>query len=363
MPDTSTRYGDLRPATARLVAAATLAVIAVLVVLAATAGPRSTPEDSEGDIDTYSAIASDMRAGEGYYDAARHQLLEGGYGLQSVFNWRTPLHPQLVALAPSDRIAQGGLAAVALLAAAAAVALFGRTGQRSVLLAGGTAAALSLITAIIPGTIFFAEVTAGILILFSVAMFALDRRAAGVVLGLLALFVRELSGLYVVVAMVLAARERRWREVGGWAIGLVTYAGYFLWHRQQVLEHVRPNDPGYPSGWVQFGGPDFVLRTAQMDGILFALPLVVTAVALPLAVLGLVGWKGSGSLLAIATVAAYLLLFAVVGKPFNFYWGAMYTPVLIIGFAFLPNALRDLAARAMDRGGHSPNGLDHRPSH
>jgi uncharacterized membrane protein YbhN (UPF0104 family) len=44
----------------------------------------------------------------------------------------------------------------------------------------------------------------------------------------------------------------------------------------------------------------------------------------------------------LATVALYLLAFLCVGKPFNNYWGAVYTPLMAFGLAAVPAALADL---------------------
>ena len=79
-----------------------------------------------------------------------------------------------------------------------------------------------------------------------------------------------------------------------------------------------------------------------MNGLFLALPLVLTAVLLPVAVLGLAGARGAGAAHAWWTVVACLVLFAVVGKPDNWYWGAVYTPLLALGLGWLPLAVRDL---------------------
>ena len=79
-------------------------------------------------------------------------------------------------------------------------------------------------------------------------------------------------------------------------------------------------------------------------GAFIAAPLWATAILMPLCLLGLAAWQGAGARRVALTVAAYLVAFAVVGKPFNTYWGALYTPLMMIGLAFVPAALRDLFA-------------------
>jgi hypothetical protein len=79
-----------------------------------------------------------------------------------------------------------------------------------------------------------------------------------------------------------------------------------------------------------------------MNAYLFNAPLWFSAIYLPLALLGLAGWPGrTGARLAL-TAGAYVAAFAVVGLPFNDYWGLMHTPILAFGFAAAPDALRDL---------------------
>jgi hypothetical protein len=319
----------------------------VLVLLTLTVSESvSTKDEGDGDLAAYQAITDRMRDGEGYYQAAHHELLARGYGTQSVFNWRTPLHPEALALAPSDGVAALSLAALAVAIIALAAAVVARWQSRAALMTFGLAAACCLITLFIPGPVFFAEVVAGVLILAAVSCAALGHTRVSIASGLLALFVRELAGVYVVIALAIALRGRRWREVAAWGLGLVAYGAYFGWHRAQVLAEVSASDPAYDEGWVQFGGFEFVLRTAQMNGLFLALPLVVTAVVLPLALVGLLAWEGPGGSRAALTVFAYVALFCVVGKPDNIYWGALYTPLLIFGLALSPWALRDLATRA-----------------
>ncbi|HVZ15103.1 MAG TPA: hypothetical protein VG894_11635, partial [Bauldia sp.] len=99
-----------------------------------------------------------------------------------------------------------------------------------------------------------------------------------------------------------------------------------------------------PYGWLQFGGLPFVLRTAAFNGLLAFAPEWVSAILLPLAAIGLIAWPGGEGRRVAATVTAYLVLFLFVGKAFDDYWGALYTPLLMLGLGFAPAAIRDLLA-------------------
>jgi hypothetical protein len=81
--------------------------------------------------------------------------------------------------------------------------------------------------------------------------------------------------------------------------------------------------------------------------------LWLSAVYLPIALLGLAGWRGIlGARLGL-TAAAYVTAFAVVGQPFNDYWGLMYAPLLAFGFAAAPATLRDLYTAVTSQRAHS----------
>jgi hypothetical protein len=321
----------------------------VLVALFTPDAMGAGAQDGQGDLATYADIRDRMRHGEGYYAAAHTELVRNHYGVRSVFNWRTPLYPHLVAWAPSVLTAQLVLAAVALAAGVVAMRTLTRLGSRAATVCGGVALALSLLTTLVPGTVFFAEITAGVLILLSVGLLALGRTTSGVVAGAAALFVRELAGVYVGVALILAVRRRDWRQVTLWLVTLALYTAYFAVHIVQVRRTLTTGDPAYDDGWVQLGGVPFVLQTAQVNGVFFVLPLVLTAVYVTFALLGLSGLGAGHRGLVAWTVTAYLTLFLVIGKPFNVYWGALYTPLLAIGAGMVPLVLADLRSAAVPR--------------
>jgi hypothetical protein len=293
-----------------------------------------------GDLVTYMGIIARIRTGEGYYDAAHTELLAGGFGTLSVFNWRTPFYPTLLAHAPSLAWADAALIGVATVGILMAFKLFRRIGG----LGFGAAAAVCLVVSLaevgVPDVVGFTEVTAGCLILLSACAYGLGWRGLGLAAGLTALFVRELALPYALVCLALSVR--RPREPWVWCAGLAAFGGYFWWHAQMVAATTGPADQADPTGWLAFGGLRFSLRTAGFNGALALAPLWVSALYLPLALLGLAGWEGESGRRVFATVLIFLGAFLVVGKPFNNYWGAMYTPLLMLGLPWAMVALRDL---------------------
>ncbi len=329
-----------------------IAVLAGVVLAAALLiGPAFAPEATavenapgHGDLALYGQIIERMRGGQDYYSAAHAELLAGGYGTTSVLNWRTPLLPYLLSLLPSIAWGQVLLGVVAVAAAGLTLRLTWRTGGRGVAIALAPLLLLSLSTCLLPGLVSFSEVPAGVLILLSAAAYGLGMRRTGLAAGALALFVRELAGLYVLVSITAAWRQRRWGEVGAWGAVLVVYALYFGWHYFEVQAQLGPLDGGYPQSYLQFGGLGFLLNAASFNGLLFILPLWVSAIVLVLGTLGVLAWPAGWRFAA--TVAGYLGLLAIFGKPFNLYWGGMFTPLLTLGVPWGVLALVDLARAA-----------------
>ncbi len=341
----ATRLGGISRAGALLALLATLAAIVVLAFVALhSARPPTAASNGRSDLVMYAHIVDAMRHGQGYYAAAHAELLKGGYGTRSVFNWRLPALPWLVSLLPLTAIANALLD----LAAAVGLALTFRTLEVSDGRATGALAVAFVVVSVVfvaaPNAVLFADITAGTLIFLSAAAYGARLPWLGLAAALLALFCRELAAPYAIICAFLAWREHRRWEVGVWLVGFIAFAAYFAWHYAEVQAQLGPADGAYPYGWLQFGGLSFVLGTAAFNGLLALAPLWASAIVLPLAVIGLIAWPDSDNRRVAATVGAYLVLFLFVGKAFDDYWGALYTPLLMVGLAFAPAALRDLIA-------------------
>ena len=339
-------WGGARWPGSRLAVPALLGLLALGLVVTAVwpqlPPPVASAGQGSGDAASYLEIVDRMRGGEGYYTAAHEVLLTDGYGTRSVFNWRTPAWPMLLAVLPGLWAAQALLAALAAVALAVLFRVIRAEGGLAVAVVSVVAAAGSLIGLAAPQSVLFTEVAAGVLILVAVSCHAAGWRMAGHVAGILALFVRELAAPLVVVSLVLAVRARRWREVAVLVGGLVLYAPYFGWHAMNVATQLGPADQAYGEGWVQFGGLGFVVKTLGFNGVWGLLPAPLGALALPLGLFGL--WRWPRGALAGLTVLAFAAAFATIGKPFNGYWGALYTPVLMVGMGWvLPGIATDRA--------------------
>ena len=159
---------------------------------------------------------------------------------------------------------------------------------------------------------FAQELWAGVLVFLSVSALSLQHRALGVLAGLLALFMRELAGPYVLVCAVLAFWGRRKAEAALWVIGLVLYGCLLSYHAAQVHQRLTPADR-LGESWLQWGGAAFVLDTVRMNEWLFRTPTWVRAIYLPAALLGLLGWRRDRT--PHGCVCSWVLLFICGGGP------------------------------------------------
>jgi hypothetical protein len=308
-------------------------------------GFADAPGRGAGDVDLYLAEAARIQAGESYYQAAKEELESRGYPTQSFLNWRTPLPVWLAGVLPPGW-AQGiliALSAVTLLAAGHVIARdagLGRAVVASLLLVG------ALLPVVLAGCYIMPEVWCGVFIAASLAAYGLGRRGCAVLLGLAALFVRELAAPYCAACACLAIADRRWRELGDWLMGAAAYALFYAWHLTNVLPLIEFGARGHAEGWIQFGGAAFVISLVQMNTYLLLMPQWVSAVYLVLALLGFAALAGDWGRRAAWAAIAYTLFFGVVGQPFNQFWGALIAPLFCFGAAQGTAAAIDLVRAA-----------------
>jgi hypothetical protein len=79
-----------------------------------------------------------------------------------------------------------------------------------------------------------------------------------------------------------------------------------------------------------------------MHPFLLISPPWVVAIILPLALLGLAGWRGASGIRVACTVGIYVLAFLIVGRSNDIAWGLMYAFVMPLGLLHAPYALREL---------------------
>jgi hypothetical protein len=210
------------------------------------------------------------------------------------------------------------------------------------------------------------EVWASVLIVISLALVGWDKDAEhppahqsqfsvarwlAIAAGISALLFRELALPYCGIACLMAAWKRRWWEAAAWAAGVALFFAFFAWHVGQVkaqlagLEVAAAGGTGL-SQWLRFGGLDFLLLTTRMNSLLFAAPSWLLWLYILLTLVGLSRSRYESSQLACLTALAYLVAFAIIGRPENFYWGLMPAPFLAWGIGEIANAWRSRQSSA-----------------
>ncbi len=336
----STRFANLTPLTAGLI----IIVLIVLVVYGIIIYRPMIPGSGKGeDLRNHRRIVERMHAGEKYYAVAGEELRRRGYATRSVFNWRLPLLVWLLGHLPSTDTGQ----VIAVILACISLLIWISVLQQNQLSFGETVlGSLALLEPIIyslsPGVFLAHEFWAGTFMTLSLACYARGWRVVSVVCGLMALFLRELTLLFICVMLVLSYVEGRRREALVWFIGIIAFGVELFLHWSIVKNLITEADSALMGGWIVFGGWQFVLSTAQMHPYLLLAPHWVTAIILPLVLLGLAGWRGQLGSRVAATVGIYILAYLFVGLPYNQYWGLMYTNVMLLGLLYAPYSLRDL---------------------
>jgi hypothetical protein len=360
------------------------AIVLFTTVCLGVSAFSTKPELSEvrssrpGDIALYQAEINRIRAGQDYYPAALQELTTRGYPTRSVFNWRTPLPMWLIGILPTGwgKMLLMSLALLLLLMAFAAVARDGEilnslpspTGRG----AGGegsmtdpvqpgpyhrlTLPALTVL--LLTGPLLFIALDrlyvmpvlwAGVFIALSLCAYGIDRPAWGVFFGILAVFFRELALPYAMVAVAIAAWNRRRRELLFWFLGLTAWTAFYGLHAWNVTAIIPPNSHAHAHGWLQCGGLEFLFDMVQINAYLINLPHWAGALYFVAALVGFASWNTPLGRRMTFTACIFLLAFAFVGQEFNRYWGALIAPLMCFGVAQSVFAIKDLWNSAWSR--------------
>jgi hypothetical protein len=301
--------------------------------------PNKTNEG--GDSAVQYSIIKRIHNGENYYLVAGQELRKFGYPTSSVFNWRLPFLAWILGTLPSIIWAKAILFIIILIALLMWIQFFIEVDitksilYSSIILLSGT-----LVFTITSSGLINHELWAGSLIYLSLASYSRKPWYFSIILGLIALFLRELSIIYVGIMAFRAWRENRYSELLLWILGMLIYGFVFGIHYKVVSDLQLKTD--LENHWVVFGGWSFVLATAIWNFPLILFPFKIVAVCVPLALMGLIGWYGPiGSRVAL-TVGGYMIVFLIAGRPDNFYWGLMYAFLLPLGWIQLLFVCKDI---------------------
>lgn len=317
----------------------------------ARTGPTTTirgdPIDQRGDLALYERISARVAAGEGYYAVAIDEQRRAGYPTRPFVTVRLPTLAFLHTLiGPAGvRYVQIVLLIACLAALPGAVA---GMASRAEQLAAMAALLLGGATSFAPLAGLYHEAMAGVLLTLALLLYRAARWWPTLLAAGAALAVRELAVPFVLLWLVIALSDRRWREAVGVAGLLVLFALGMALHGLAVERANLPTDL-VSEPWDAMEGYVLPLMVMSRLTMLAVLPPVLAA---PLAILPLVGWLGLGGrlgLVACLWCAGVFTMTALFARPENFYWVQLVLPAYAIGIVFSPRALAELVHRAGKR--------------
>jgi len=308
--------------------------------------------DAEADLALYKAIVGRMQAGENYYAVAADEQRKRGYPLKPFVTVRQPT----LALVLASLGRTWGYVLELTIGLTVLFVWYRKLidqkviAWRRVTFIGLLAAGLSPI--LVREAMYLHEIWAGALIALSIGLYRPNNWLPSVLVAACALALRELALPFVLLMTAFAFVQRRWVETAAWsALILLFLAGVYL-HAQAVSGVVLPNDPKSAT-WLLQGGP-----AAALSFMWQALPLVELPqlIGYPIIIVGLFGWlcwRSETSLFVLLLLLGYMLAFAITGRPNNFYWGYLVSPLLMMGLIFVGPGLRDLQAAIKGAGSSS----------
>lgn len=342
MITTQTRIAALGRAPALAILLALLLLIGVGLRLGEDRSTRPPTAPGMGDVDLYRAIDMRVLHGEDYYQAAATEQRARGYPLRPFVTVRLPTLAWITTLA-------GGPSRVSVIEMLLAAISVGMTIVRlrklirsDWLLALASLLVVTTVTLLSQSALaIWHELWAGLLIALSLACWSERRWGLSVALGLAAVLLRELALPYLVAMAAMAVLERRPREACAWVGAIILFGIALFAHAHAVGALLQATDRASP-GWSRMGGWRFDLALVRGTSLLATVPTQVTAILLPVALLGWAAWPSRYAARFGLTLIGWLGAFLLIGRPENFYWGLLMAPLLPIGVVMALPALRDL---------------------
>jgi hypothetical protein len=341
---------------ARLLLIAVVALIGIGFGVAGTPPSSAAESASSGvtDLELFQRIAVRVGSGESYYHAAIAEQLQNGYPTTPAMAVRLPTLTYLeVALGHVGMTVMLAVLVVALLTAMllrVAHAGSGSGAVEQIAVVGVLAASVALYP--LGSVTWFHDAWAGVLIALAVALHRDQRWWPSLIVGLAAVSIRELAWPFLVVMAVLAWPRRR-RESIAWIAGAMGFLAVYMLHVGAV-QAVQPGVSAPSQGWLGCGGWGFILNAVRSGSVLFAAPMAIVVIVVPLA---LFGWLFSGDLArpVLGTCLAFIGIFLVIGRADNSYWGLLFAALLLAGIAFAPRGLVVTARTAIGADARRPD--------
>jgi hypothetical protein len=307
-------------------------------------GPIAHADAGRGDVALTLQIIDDVAKGQSYYAAVAAEYRRWHYPLRPAVAVRSPLLALAMAALPDDAARSLTLRVLLIAVMAAWSWRLHRLYGRPVIAGVGL---LLLCLGLLPGfaahAYTFHDIWAGALLALSLAVYDPRRWWWSVVLGFFAVAVRETAFPCLLAMGAAALFEGRRREALGWTAAMAAFLAVFAVHAHLLALQLKPDDQVSVS-WLGLGGWPFVLLNAKWNALLMFAPPWLTAVLVPLMLLGLAAWPGPLGLRLALICAGYNLAFLVAGRPDNYYWGLIIAPLMALGLLAAPGGFFRLAA-------------------
>ncbi|TPG39052.1 hypothetical protein EAH79_15020 [Sphingomonas koreensis] len=349
-----TRLAGLSRGQARIVFALLIGLLLACLLSLGSATPATVSHDpanaarDRADVELYQSIVEAMRHGGDYYPVAATALRAGDYPMRPFFTFRLPTLAVVEATLPSFALVALLYALALGVVAAWLVRLRPAFGRGPPLVIALILLAAGMAVFVRADLVAFHEVWAGPLIALSLALRRRDRWIEAVAIALIAMLIRETALLFAIVMALFAALEGERREAIGWGGAIALFGIALALHARAVAAVVGPLDPASP-GWSGLLGFGFFVKAMTLTTPLMLLPLALGALLVGLALFGWASWDNPLGLRAIAILAVYAALIGIGARADTFYWAMLVAPILLLGLAFVPDAIGDLARSALDR--------------
>jgi hypothetical protein len=330
-----------------------LPTVEVVVPIAAdpsgTAGGAATKTviDPNPDLTLYRNIIAKVAAGDGYYPAIADLHRSSSFPLRPFIVFRLPTLAVVSATLGMPVVKASLWALLLAVTIAWWIRLDGAFASPPRRIIAVVMLVFGLIFNAHPEVVVVHEVWAGSLMALSWAIHRTEggvrRWLPSVLLGLLAVLIRETALPFVLLMGAFAVWRRQWLELASWAAVALVFAAALLVHADQVAAVTSLADPA-SEGWDRYGGWPFFVFTMRRMTQLLLLPTWLGAALVPLVMLGWASWRSPAGLFGVLLFCGYGLILMVLGRPENFYWALMVTPTFLLGLVFLPEALSALGA-------------------
>jgi hypothetical protein len=287
------------------------------------------------DKELYRQVIAEVSAGHPYYDSVARLHRANGYPLQPAVTVRLPTLAVIAATLGQipTFILYAGLIGGCIVAWSVRLRQLIEPSQRREL--APAVVLVAFLATASPVIVYFHEAWAGILIAFGLALWRPERLWPSVIAFFCAMLFREMAVCGVLVMLVMASFERRWKEAAVWTVAIIVFAGLMTFHVHAVQQVVNAGDMTSP-GWRGLGSWPLVVSATTAMSFLIVVPRVIGAIMIPAMLLGWAAWRHPLAYRVLGVVIGYAIAIAVFSRRDTLYWALLFAPLLTVGLLFVP---------------------------